>query len=307
MKTSAIQKTDWQGVFAVPPLARHRDAARSINWEASAKIAAHIHKGGVTRLLYGGNAFLYHFTLAEFEALLDWLSSLDDALWAIPSAGPSFGRLMDQAPILRRYKFPTVMHLPCGDPRDAKGLEAGLTDFANACGLPLILYLKQENNFGGDKLAGLDAVARMVDKGLCTGIKYAVVRQDPSQDAYLTALLERVDKSIIVSGIGERPAIVHLQQFQLPGYTTGSGCIGSAFTQRMFERCQAGDWAGAVALRERFIPLEDIRDALGPARVLHAATTAAGIAEAGAIPPFLTELTGEQAAALPAAVASLLA
>ena len=74
----------------------------------------------------------------------------------------------------------------------------------------------------------------MGDKGLCTGIKYAVVRQDPTQDACLTALLERVDRSIVVSGIGERPAIVPLQQFQLPGYTTGSGCIGSAFTQRMF-------------------------------------------------------------------------
>ena len=38
-----------------------------------------------------------------------------------------------------------------------------------------------------------------------------------------------------------------------------------------------------------------------------AATTAAGIAEAGAIPPFLTELSAEQEAGLPAAVASLLA
>ena len=116
-----------------------------------------------------------------------------------------------------------------------------------------------------------------------------------------------MDSSIVVSGIGERPAIVHLQQFQLPGYTTGSGCIGSAFTQRMFKLCQAGDWAAAAALRERFIPLEDIRDALGPARVLHAATTVAGITDAGAIPPFLTELSPEQEARLPAALASLLA
>ncbi|MBZ2178196.1 MAG: dihydrodipicolinate synthase family protein [Acidobacteria bacterium] len=305
MKTSSIQKADWQGVFSVPPLARHRDAARSINWEASARIAAHIHKGGVTRLLYGGNAFLYHITLAEFEALLDWLSSFDDNLWAIPSAGPSFGRLLDQAPLLRRYKFPTVMHLPCGDPRDAKGLEAGLTDFANASGLPLILYLKEENNFGADKLAGLDAVARMVDRGLCVGIKYAVVRQNPADDPYLTALLARVDKSLVISGIGERPAIVHMHQFGLPGYTTGSGCIGSAWTQQMFELCQKGEWEAAAAIRERFIPLEDIRDSLGPARVLHAATTAAGIADAGAIPPFITELTSEQSAALPGAVESL--
>ena len=57
MKASAIQKSDWQGVFAVPTLARHRDAARSINWQASSKIAAHIPTGGVTRLLYCGNFF----------------------------------------------------------------------------------------------------------------------------------------------------------------------------------------------------------------------------------------------------------
>jgi dihydrodipicolinate synthase/N-acetylneuraminate lyase len=73
----------------------------------------------------------------------------------------------------------------------------------------------------------------------------------------------------------------------------------------MFELCQKGEWEAAAAIRERFIPLEDIRDSLGPARVLHAATTAAGIADAGAIPPFITELTSEQSAALPGAVESL--
>jgi dihydrodipicolinate synthase/N-acetylneuraminate lyase len=145
----------------------------------------------------------------------------------------------------------------------------------------------------------------MVDRGLCVGIKYAVVRQNPADDPYLTALLARVDKSLVISGIGERPAIVHMHQFGLPGYTTGSGCIGSAWTQQMFELCQKGEWEAAAAIRERFIPLEDIRDSLGPARVLHAATTAAGIADAGAIPPFITELTSEQSAALPGAVESL--
>ena len=49
---------------------------------------AHIARAGITRLIYGGNAFLYHVTLAEYEQMLDWLTGLPDPLLAIPSAGP---------------------------------------------------------------------------------------------------------------------------------------------------------------------------------------------------------------------------
>ena len=149
----------------------------------------------MTRFLYGGNAFLYHISLAEYEELLDWLSDASDDLWMIPSAGPSFGRLMDQAQILKRYKFPCVMALPCGDPRDAAGLERGLREFAQKSGMPLVLYLKEESNFGGDKMAGLDAVARMVADGTCVWIKYAVVRSEPQEDPYLQAVLDRIDRN----------------------------------------------------------------------------------------------------------------
>ena len=116
--------------------------------------------------------------------------------WAIPSIGPSFGRAMDQAPILRRHRFPTAMALPCGDPRDARGLEAGLREIASAAGIPLVLYLKSEDGFGSDLMAGLDAVARLVADRVCVAIKYAVVRTDPGLDPYLTALLERVDRRL---------------------------------------------------------------------------------------------------------------
>ena len=52
------------------------------------------------------------------------------------------------------------------------------------------------------------------------------------------------------------------------------------------------------------MPLEDVRDALGPARVLHAAVDGAGIASTGPIPPFVSELTdGQRAKARDAAVA----
>ncbi|WP_155121162.1 dihydrodipicolinate synthase family protein [Bryobacter aggregatus] len=263
-------------------------------------------KNGLTRFLYGGNAFLYHLPLHEFEDLLGWLSGQDDSLWCIPSVGPSYGRLIDQVAILKKFSFPCVMHLPCGDPRDAAGLERGLSDFVQRTGIPLILYLKEESNFGGDRGAGLDAVARMAKSGVCIGIKYAVVREDPAVDPYLDGLLQRVDRRIVFSGMGERPAIVHLQKFRLPGYTTGSGCIGAAQTQRIFTLCQEKRWNEANVLREQFLPLEDLRDAWGPARVLHAATEAAGIAKLGEVPPFVSDLAPETRSLVPAAVAPLL-
>src|SRR5262249_21006765 len=157
-----------------------------------------------------GNAFLYHLTLAEHEQLLEWLASFSDEQWAIPSLGPSYDRAMDLASVLRRHGFPVAMALPCGDPPDAAGLEAGPREIAEAAGLGLILYLKTEDSFGSDRDAGLDAVARLVDDRVCVAIKYAVVTGDPEQDPYLEALLARVDRRLVVSGSGERPAVAHL-------------------------------------------------------------------------------------------------
>src|ERR1044072_731324 len=130
MKTNPVQPEVLHGVFAVPPLARTHDAGRPLDFEQNDLVVRHIASGGLTRFIYGGNAVLYHLTLAEYEQLLDWLSRFTDGLWAIPSAGPAYGRLMDQAPLLRRYEFPCVMVLPCNDPRDVEGLERGSREFA---------------------------------------------------------------------------------------------------------------------------------------------------------------------------------
>lgn len=294
MKTTPVTLEDLRGVFPVPPLARKTDAKRSLDFEQNKLLLRHMANGGMTRFLYGGNAFLYHLTLAEYEQLLDWLTSFADNLWAIPSLGPSYGRAMDQAAILKRYNFPAVMHLPCGDPRDAKGLEQGLREISNAASTPLILYLKEENNFGSDKEAGLDTVAKLVDEGICVSIKYAVVRQDPTQDAYLASLLTRVDKARVVSGIGERPAIVHMRDWSLPGFTTGSGCIAPVLSNKLFAANMKGGYDEAETWRAHFLPLEDLRDAISPAKVLHSAMALAGIAETGPIPPFLSSLSAEQ-------------
>jgi len=47
-------------------------------------------------------------------------------------------------------------------------------------------------------------------------------------------------------------------------------------------------------MRTEFIPLEDLRDAWNPAKVLHAAVEHAGIATTGDIPPYLSELSADQ-------------
>jgi dihydrodipicolinate synthase/N-acetylneuraminate lyase len=293
-RSNLLTIEDLWGVYAVPPLPRRPDPRRSLDLEAAERVARHIADGGITRFLYGGNAFLYHVTLAEYEELLGWLADFPASRWAIPSLGPSFGRAIDQACLLRRHTFRSAMVLPCSDPRDALGMEAGLREIASAAGVPLILYLKSEDGFGSEKDQALDSIGRLVDDGVALAIKYAVVRDDPHADWMLEALLKRVDRRRIISGMGERPAIAHLRDFKLGGLTTGSGCIAPRLCSALLDASARNDWARAETLRAEFMPLEDLRDRWGPARVLHHATALAGIAETGPIPPYVSSLDAAQ-------------
>src|SRR5262245_15485476 len=100
---------DLSGVYAVPPLPRRADARRTLDFDAAERLAAYIEAGGITRFLYGGNAFLYHVTNDEYAALAEWLSGFAETRWAIPSLGPSYGRAMDQACLLKRHRFHAAM------------------------------------------------------------------------------------------------------------------------------------------------------------------------------------------------------
>ena len=133
-------------------------------------------------------------------------------------------------------------------------------------------------------------MGRLVADGVCVAVKYAVVRDDPAHDAYLDGLLRRVDRERVVSGIGERPAVVHLRDFGLPGFTTGSGCIAPRLSSALLEAVTPATGRRPRRFARSFMPLEDLRDAWGPARVLHHATDLAGIARTGPIPPFVSPL-----------------
>jgi dihydrodipicolinate synthase/N-acetylneuraminate lyase len=232
--------------------------------------------------------------MSEYRDLIEWASGYTREFSIVPGVGPSYGRAMDQAPLIRKHHFASVLVLPCADPRDAAGLENGLREIAETCAAPLSLYLKHEADFGPDREAGLDVVGRLVDAKVCNSIKYAVVRKDPKDDAYLASLLRRVPAERVISGIGERPAIVHLRDWKLNGFTTGSGVLAPRLSLALLEACRRTDYTGAEEIRRAFLPFEDLRDTWGAAQVLHAGVEAAQLAQTGPVPPFVSEISTAQ-------------
>jgi dihydrodipicolinate synthase/N-acetylneuraminate lyase len=272
-----------ESVLAVPPLCRKADL--TLNAAENVKLIRHIESGGITTLLYGGNANFYHLPLSEYDEALSLLEqSAAKATLVIPSAGPAFGTMMDQAKIIRRHKFPTVMLLPQTGVTTSAGVAEGVRRFVEAAGIPALLYIKH------DGFIDVEDVGRLADAKLISGIKYATVRSDPAQDDYLRDLVKRVDRKLIISGIGEQPAIVHLTDFALGGFTSGCVCVAPRLSANMLAALRRHDLAEAERIRLIFKPLEDLRNAINPIRVLHEAVRLAGIADTGPALPLLSNL-----------------
>ncbi len=275
-----------RSVMAVPPLAR--SAAGTIDRAANEKIIRHIEAGGVSLLLYGGNANLYHLPLEEYEPLLALLAeAVGPSTLVVPSAGPTYGLLLEHAKVIRRHRFQTVMVLPQQGITTSTGVATGVRKFVEAAGVPALLYVKHDGYIEPADVASL------CRDGLISAIKYATVRDNPVDDGYLRNLVGMVDPAMIISGIGEQPAIVHLRDFGLGGFTTGCGCVAPALSQAMLAAIRRHDWPEAERIRGVFEPLEDLRNAISPIRVLHEAVAGAGIAATGPLLPLL-DLVEEQ-------------
>lgn len=290
MKTSNVSPQDLSAsVFAVLPLGRNQDL--SVNEEENRKLIRHIEAGGVSSLMYGGNANFYHIPVSEYEDTLSFVAEAAGAdTWVIPSLGPDYGRLVDQAAVLARTDFPTAMALPQIYPITHEGIVAGLTEASQRFGKPLILYVKQ------DHYLPAATVGRLLDEGTICAVKYAVVREDPSRDPYLRELVDEIGPSYLISGIGERPIIDHFREFGLCAFTSGSVCLAPATSMAILGALQAGDFDTGLRLRSTMMPMEDQRDAISPIRVLHDAVTLAGIADMGRILPLLDNLTERECA-----------
>jgi len=300
VKTTPVTPADLAAsVLSVPPLARRADL--TLNPEANRALIRHLQDGGVRTLMYGGNANFYHLAISEYAAALDFLADaagLDT--WVIPSAGADYGKLMDQAAILRTRNFPTAMALPFGNPSNDSGVATALRRFADKLGKPIIAYVK---GLGYIEPATLGKLAK---DGVLCAIKYAVVLKDPKKDPYLDELVQHVSRDIIISGIGERPAIVHLRDFGLKCFTSGSVCVAPRGSMKILALLKAKKYDEAGKIRAAYIPLEDQRDARGPIRVLHDAITLAGIADMGPMLPMVSNLEPAEKAAVKAAAVALL-
>ncbi len=298
MKTTRVTKEDLlRSVISVPPLARHADF--TLNKDANRALIRYLEAGGVRTLMYGGNANFYHIAVSEYAATLDFLAETAGAdTWVLPSIGPDYGKAMDQAKIIKASPYPTAMLLPMTFPFTDAGLGVGIRRITDAMGKPAVVYIKSEPYIQPDTLAAL------VAEGRVASVKYAVVRADPTKDDYLSALCKVVDKRYLVSGIGETPAIIHLRDFGITSFTSGSVCLAPAGSMRILELCKAGKWDEAAVVRENYMPFEACRDGISPIRVLHDGVTLAGIADMGPMLPMMAGLTdAEKSRVLPAAKA----
>jgi dihydrodipicolinate synthase/N-acetylneuraminate lyase len=193
-----------------------------------------MHKGGIRTLLYGGNANLYNIAVSEYHSLLKMLVDLaPDDMWIVPSVGPMYGTAMDQAKILSEFAFPTAMLLPTLFPSKPAGVATAVRHFVDKSGIKAVLYIK-DGAYITPELA-----AELVNDGLISWIKYAIVEPDPKKDPYLKKLIKLVDPKLIVSGIGEQPAIIHLRDFGLAGFTAGCVCIAPSRSTALLKAIEA--------------------------------------------------------------------
>ncbi|HPH13005.1 MAG TPA: dihydrodipicolinate synthase family protein [Burkholderiaceae bacterium] len=301
MNTSPLQIDEFSAsVLAVPPLARQPDLTLDV--VQNRKLIRHIEAGGFRTLLYGGNANLYHTSTREYGQLLDMLAtSAADTTRVIPAIGPDFGKMMDQALLLRNTGYRTAMVLPMQGFTTPEGVAEGISRFVDVAGIPVTLYIKSE------QYIDIDTLGRLVDEGRIAAVKYAIVRDDPAQDPYLQALVQRITAARVVSGMGERPTLVHLAQFGLASFTTGSGCIAPKACMALLRALKQKDMPRAQAIYDLFMPLETLRDSISLIRVLHDAVTLSGVADMGSHLPLLSASPANRHADIQAVARTLLA
>jgi len=301
MQTTPITYDDLRSsVISVPPLARKADL--TLNDAENTKLIKHLEAGGVRTFLYGGNANLYNIAVSEFGKLLEFLAgAVAPTSIVVPSVGPFYGNIVDQADILKGFKFPTAMILPTLFPAKPAGIQTAVRHFVERSGIPAVLYIKDANYMPPE------AAAQLVEEGLISWIKYAIVRDNPADDPYLSKLVDLVDRKLIVSGIGEQPAIIHLRDFGITGFTSGCVCVAPALSMKCMNAIHREDYAEAERIRELFFPLEDQRNTHGPIPVLHHAVALSGVADTGPFLPLLAPLADERLPAIQKAALDLLA
>lgn len=294
-----MQASVMDTVIAVPPIARNSDL--SVNREANDRLIKHIRSGGIRTLMYGGNANFQNIGLYEYTATLDMLQDLAAPdMNLIPAIGPDFGKMIDQILMLKGRLVAGVMVLPAKAAFTPSGIENGLRRLADTLGGPLIAYLRD------DSYLSPASVELLIKSGAVCMVKYGVVRKNPYEDPYLAELVERLGANVVVSGIGERPALAHLEKYKLSTFTSGLASIAPRVSQAILKSFRTNDFEKARGLRELFIPLENLRDSHDPIQVLHETVSLSGIGNMGPMLPLMSNLAPEDCPPVQAAAFQLL-
>lgn len=267
-----------KSVMAVPPLARSADGA--FNAAANGNLIRHMEAGGVSTILYGGNALAHHWPPSRYGDWLDRLEALcAPHTWLLPSVGPDGGKLFDQAGILRDRRFPVALLLPMDAPRTEAGTAEALRRFHGASGVELLIYIKTDGYIAPSDLEAL------VGDGVVFGVKYAVTRDSMGPDAYLSDIIRAIGTDRVISGFGEPRAIPHMLDHGLAGYTAGCVCPAPALSMSILAVLKAGSREGAERLLAPILLLEACRERINEIRVLHDAIGLSGLAPMGPILP----------------------
>ena len=287
MKTTPVTAAEICGsLMSVPPLARNPDL--SLNEAENRRLIARLEAVGVTNHLYGGNANFYGLSLGQYEEALDMLAEVgSETSWIIPSIGPDYGKMVDQAAIAKKTRFPTFITLPQAFGTTPAGVDKAIRELVQTLGRPIVLYLKTETYLTPE------LTARLIDEDQVCGIKYGINRPDFSVDPVLDELVKVVDRDLLII-VGERPAVAQHRTFGLGAMMSGAATLAPEASVAMFAAMKRGDYATASAIWAAVEPLEDLRDAFGPISVLHDALTLTGIAEMGPLLPLVNNLAEEQ-------------
>ena len=281
MTRDAVTAEDLRGLFAVPPLPRKSDARRTLDLDEAERVAKHIAagRGHALPLRRQRLSLPRHARRVRIAARLAGRLPARTR-WAIPSLGPSFGRALDQAPAPATAFLPlrddASLRRPPRRPRHGGGpARGGRGRRAAPRRLPEVRRRLRLGQGARPRRGGPPRERRRVRGRQVRGR----ARPIPTKDSYLDGLLRRVDRRRVVSGIGERPAVVHLRDRRPRRASPPARAASPRGRARRFSRLlRRATGAKAERLWGYFQPLEDLRDAWGPARVLHQATELAGIA-----------------------------
>lgn len=300
MNTNPINPADFQrSVVAHPPLARQNNF--DVCPENNRRIIQHIEQGGIDILLYATNANFAHIRPSEYERTLEVLADCcSQETRLIPAAGPGYGTLMDQAVILKRLRFSSAMVLPNASVMTEPGFMNGFRNFVQALGHPAALCINNENDISPE------AVAELVEQGEVSFIQYAIAHDNREEDAWLSRLVERVDPSLILSGLGEQQAMVHITKFRCAGFVSGGACINPALSMQFLKAVHDKNYDLAENIRSTFSPLEDLCHEVHAIRILHEAVSACDIADVGPYLPMLSGLASSKAKQVKIAATTLL-